>query len=187
ISRGQLQIFQWTSVTVIVHQTLALQPAPQSVQKEFILKIEAPERAVRNTGFRERAIQVQHSHQPRPLAAPVRDSKNRSLATDEPAQNVLGVLPDRFHYHYRRIFGDIAEDLQPITLAIDKAMAFFGVEGMSTAHAVAFPADGVHYRFFGLFLRIPADAVSGEAQVAVRNENDFRHGFSSTVLSGQAA
>ena len=54
------------------------EPLAQALQEELVGEIVAPQRGVLNARFGQRAVQVQHADETRPLAAPVRDGQDRA-------------------------------------------------------------------------------------------------------------
>ncbi len=74
-------------------------------------------------------------------------------------QNVMSVLPDRFHHHQRRIRREAAEYFHSVLLAINEPVLLDGVAGMPAPHLAAFAADGIHDGLFGLGLGGPAHPV----------------------------
>jgi hypothetical protein len=75
------------------------------------------------------------------------------------AEDVLAVLPDRFHHHQGSARRELAEHLQSVFLAIDEAVFFLGVEGVAALDLAAFAPDGRHDRLLDALLRRPAPLV----------------------------
>ena len=78
-------------------------------------------------------VQVEHSDQPRPLARPVGDGQNGAAMALQPGENVVAVLPDRFHYDDGRIRIKRHEDIHAHALVVDKSVTQFSVERIGTA------------------------------------------------------
>ena len=93
-------------VAEVVLDRLAVEPAAQAVQEELVGEVLAPEGGVADAGLRQRAVQVEHADQARPLAAPVGDGQDRPLVGIEPVQDVMAVLPDGLGHDQRRVGRD---------------------------------------------------------------------------------
>ena len=63
----------------------------------------------------------------------------------------------------------IRDSFHSALLAIDEAVTFSGVAGVTAFDRVAQQPDGAHDGFLGARLRRPALLVGGQAQIAVRN------------------
>jgi hypothetical protein len=90
----------------------------------------------------------------------------------EAVQDVMAILPDRLDHHQRRAGRDAAEHFHAALLAIDEAVTFGGVAGVAAFDRAAQPPDGAHDGFLGARLGRPAFLVGGQAQIAVRNQDD---------------
>ena len=107
-----------------------LQPLVQLLLEEIVREGLAPQRRVGDARLGQRAVEVQHADEPRPLARPVGDSQDRRAMADQAGQHVVGVLPDGLGDDDRRLRVDLREDLQAFLLAGDEAVLAGGVEGM---------------------------------------------------------
>ncbi len=87
----------------------------------------------------------------------------------EAVQDVMAVLPNSLHHHQGRAGRDAAEHFHSALLAIDEAVTFNGVAGVTAFDRAAQAANGAHNGFFGARLGRPAFAVGRQAQIAVRN------------------
>ena len=85
----------------VVLDRALVQPGAQSLDKELVGEILAPQRAVLLARFGEAAVEVEHPHQPRPRAAPVGHGQDRALMLQQPGQHVMAILPDRFGHDRR--------------------------------------------------------------------------------------
>ena len=70
------------------------QPGMEAVDEERVGEVFAPQRAVFDSRFGQRAVQIEHPNQTRPGAAPVGDGQNRPFVGDQAVQNMVAVLPD---------------------------------------------------------------------------------------------
>ena len=72
-------------------------------RKNVVLKSATPEGAVLHAGFGQRAVEVQHADESRPLAAPVGDGQDGASMGEESGEHVMAVLPDGFDDDQRSI------------------------------------------------------------------------------------
>jgi hypothetical protein len=89
--------------------------------------------------------------------------------SEKAGQNVMAILPDRLDHHQRRGGRDAAEHFHSALLAIDKAVAFGRVAGMTAFDGATQLPDGAHDGFFGARLGRPTFLVGSQAQIAARN------------------
>ena len=155
-------------------------PARNGSSREIL----APQRGVRHARLGQAGVQIQHSHQAGPLAAPVGHRKNRTAMAHQSGQHVVAVLPHRFADHQRGLGRNVAENAVAVLLAVDKSVGALLVVGVRAFDPAAFTADGLHERLLGSLLGVPAHAIRGEPQIAVRHQVDKighgRIGFSVT-------
>src|ERR1700719_3741666 len=101
----------------VVADWLAFKPTIESLEKEIVREIDAPQRVVTNAGFGQRSIEVEHADQTRPFAAPVGDGQDRPLMRVQSVEQMMRVLPDGLHHNQRRSGRNISENLHAILLA----------------------------------------------------------------------
>ena len=90
----------------------------------------------------------------------------------EAVQDVMAILPHRLDHHQRRIGRDAAEHFHSALLAIDEAVTFGGIAGVTAFDRAAQTANGAHDGFLGARLGRPASLVGGQAQIAVCDYDD---------------
>src|SRR5262249_45354545 len=95
---GNLEAAQRADMAGIMRNFALAEPLAQAAQEEFVVEIRTPQRAVTDSRFRQRSVEIQHPYQSGPFAAPVRDSEDRPKVGVKPAQNVMTVLPDRLDH-----------------------------------------------------------------------------------------
>jgi hypothetical protein len=72
-----LHLAQGDHVAPVMTQLARLQPALETAQKGRVLEVLGPQRGVLAPGLGQRAVEVEHAHQPRPLPRPVGDVEDR--------------------------------------------------------------------------------------------------------------
>ena len=157
----------------MVYQMIDLpvgQPDAQSTLEKRIGKILAPERRVVDAGLGERAVQIEHSHEARPLPGPVRDRQDRPFVVDEARQHMMGILPGRLRDDDRRIRRQIPERIEPHALRRKEAVPAFGVVMMCPDNLRAKLRHGARQRLLHGLLRRPADAIRTLAQITARQQ-----------------
>ena len=163
-------LVQKLHVRQVVGHLAALQPLAQLACEEVIFEILAPERGVLYTRLGQRAIQIQHAHKARPLAAPVGHRQDRALVRGQSRQHVVRVLPHGLGDDDGRFRIDVAKHFHAHFLRVDEAVLLHRIERMRALHRPALllqrPLQG---RFHGL-LRWPARLIGGETQIATGDE-----------------
>ena len=96
-------------VALVVGEGALGEPSPQAVFEQVVRKVPAPQSAIFDTGLGQRAVEVEHAHQPRPGAAPVGHRQNGAAMGVQAGQHVVAVLPDRFGHDERSLGGEVAE------------------------------------------------------------------------------
>jgi hypothetical protein len=134
-------------------------PLANAVQEEIVLKIDAPDRAVSHPHLGEAAVQVEHTDQAGPFAAPVGDRQDWSAVVPQPGQHVVAVLPDRFRHDQGGFGVDALEDVHSHALAPDKPVLQFQVVGMSAPDRDAQVRKGRHQALLHVGLGCPAGLV----------------------------
>jgi len=156
------------------------QPLLQPAEEVVIGEVFAPQRGVGDTGFGQRAVEIEHAHEPGPGARPVGHRKDRAAVGHQAREDVVGVLPDRLGHNQRRVGVEIGEDRHAFFLRLDKAVAAFRVVVVGPFKGVAKRGEHVGELRLHLRLGFPTGAVGGEAQVAVDDQRDgFRSFFGS--------
>src|ERR1700681_4502555 len=61
--RRQLEILQGMNMASVVADRLAFKPTIESLEKEIVGEIDAPQSVVTNAGFGQRSIEVEHADQ----------------------------------------------------------------------------------------------------------------------------
>ena len=79
VGDGQFEETQVFDVALVVGDNAFGEPLPQASFEIGVGKIFAPQRAVADAGFGERAVEIQHADQPGPGAAPIGERQNRSF------------------------------------------------------------------------------------------------------------
>ena len=69
-------------------------PCLEVLEERLVEEVFRPERGVLNARLGERAVEVEHPHEPRPLARPIADGQDRPAVGDEPVEHVVRILPD---------------------------------------------------------------------------------------------
>src|SRR3954468_14949500 len=95
---------------------LSLQPSREARQKILVGEVFGPKSCIRNTCLCQRAVQVQHSHQTRPLPAPVSNRQDRTFMGGQSRKHMMAVLPNSFDHDERGILIDLAEYLHSALL-----------------------------------------------------------------------
>jgi hypothetical protein len=91
---------------------------------------------------------------------------------------MVTVLPDRFGNDQGGFRRDLAKDIHPVFLRIDKAMLLDGIDRVTALDLKTGRFDSLGDSLFDLLLGRPADTVSREAQIAAGDHYDtFRHCF----------
>src|SRR5437016_3980147 len=109
-------------VTGIVGKRLTIEPAFQPRDEELVRKIDAPERIVFDSGLGQRSVEVEHTHQAGPFAAPISDRENRALVRVKAMQHVMAILPNGLDHHQWRGARNLAKNFHAIFLAVDKSV-----------------------------------------------------------------
>ncbi len=92
---------------------------------------------------------------------------------NEAGKDVVGVLPHRLGDDDRQIRVDLREDLEPLFLAGDEAVAEGGIVGVRALDLDAEPVKRRDDLLLHRFLRGPAGFVGALAQIAARRHQDF--------------
>ena len=116
------------------------------------------------------AVQVQHSDQSGPAAAPVSNRQNRTSMMEKSSQHVMGVLPDGFDHDDRGLRWNLAENVDAVALAVDKAVLLFGLERVCAFYVASQFLHGVDESLLDRLLRGPAHLVGGQAQVTTGDQ-----------------
>ena len=82
----QLEVAAPAHVMILMTKQPTLQPAPKTVVEEVIFEVGAPESAVLHARLGKGPIQVEHTDESGPLAAPVGDREDRPLWVSSPAE-----------------------------------------------------------------------------------------------------
>ncbi len=90
----------------------------------------------------------------------------------EAGEHVMAVLPDRLGHNERRVCGYIAEDFHAVFLAVDEAVAFRLVEGVSAFDRIAFLVNGGGQVLFEGLLGSLTFLIGGSAEIAAGDEID---------------
>ena len=178
-ARWHAHFLQRTRVRGVVRDATRLEPLPQFCAEKVVREIFAPQRRVAHTGLRERTVEVQHADEPRPLAAPIRDSQNRPAMRREPGEDVMRILPHRLGDDERRIGIHVAENFEAELLRINEAVLRFRIERMRAHDADTLGGERVGEQLFHRSLRRPADLICGEPQIATGDQlhGVFREAF----------
>ena len=155
---------------VVVHGAV-IEPGLQVPPKAWARKVVGPERRVTHACFRERAVEVEHAHQARPLARPVGHREDRAGVGREPREHVVGILPDRLGHDERHLGIDRFEHVEPLAGAGDEAMAAGLRRGMAPLQFPAGGGKGPHEVSLHRLLRRPADPVCLLAEIAIGDEH----------------
>ena len=162
----QLEFRDRMHMAGIMTNLFTIKPALQATQEKLIGEVFAPQRFISNARLSERAIEIEHSHQTRPFAAPIGNGKDGTLMRNQPMQHVMTVLPDRFHYNQRRAPRDVAKNLHAIFLAVNESVALGGIEWMPPLHLASSSANGCDNRRLYRLLSRPALLVGRQTQIA---------------------
>ena len=127
---GRGRGIEFVDVGEIVRHTALGQPLMQLLLERLVGESLAPQRAVLLARLGQRAVEIEHADQARPLARPVGDGQDRRAMGEEPGQNVVGVLPHRLGDDDRRLRVDLGEHLEALLLAGDEAVLERRVVGM---------------------------------------------------------
>ena len=171
--RRKLRRCERSNVAGIMDYRFAIQPAAKSLEEVVVLKIRTPKSAVFDSRLGHRCIQIEHPDQPRPLPRPVRDRKDGPTMRHKARKDVMAVLPDGLDYDQGRLRRNLAKDLDAVALAMNKSVLLDGIVGMTSADGASIAANRSRHRLFRLRLCRPARLVSGDAQVATRDKDDF--------------
>ena len=168
--RGHLHFGQRTNVRGVVRDAPGLEPLPEFRAENVVRELLAPQRRVAHARLRQRAVEIQHPDQPRPLPAPIRHRENRPAMGRQPREQMMRILPHRLGHDQRRIRRDVAKHLDPHPLPIDETVLLHLVERMRPPHGPALGLQGKRQNFLHRGLRGPADLICGESEVATGDE-----------------
>jgi hypothetical protein len=154
----------------IVRNGSCVHPLLESVQKEFVGEVDAPEGRVGDTCLGERTIEVEQTDEARPLAAPVGDSENGTFVSSQAGKHMVAVLPNSLCHDKRSVFGDGLEHIHSITLRIEKPMPLFPIVRVRARNLSAETFHGLGQGLFHCRLRRPTDLVGVEAKVTASHQ-----------------
>ena len=125
-----LHLLQRPRMRHIMRHLPRLQPLPQLLHKKRILKILTPQCRIRHPLLRQRPVQIQHPHQPRPLPAPIRHRQNRPLMRAQSRQHMMRILPHRLRHNQRCLRIDPPKHLHPLLLTRNEPMLLLRLHRM---------------------------------------------------------
>lgn len=139
-----------------------------------------PEGGVFHASLGQRAVQVQHTNEARPSAAPVGDGEDRTLVGDQTVQQVVRILPNGFRDDDRGFAIDFRKDIHALALAGDEAVLELGVVFVGSLQFAAKCVNDRSQFFFHFVLFFPAALVGAETEVTIGDEEYvffLRHKF----------
>ena len=125
---------QVTHMGRVVLDGARLDPRPDRLVRERVGQVVAPDGAVAAAHLGQRRVDVEHAHQPRPLAQPVGHGQDRASMSAQPGQHVMAVLPDRLGHDDGRVAVDAREHVHAHALAGDEAVAGARIHGVRALH-----------------------------------------------------
>jgi hypothetical protein len=149
-----------------------LQPAGEAVEEIVIVKVVAPERGVFDAGLGQGAVEVEHAHKARPLAAPVGDGQDRAAMAHEAREQVVRILPHRLGYDERGIGIELGEDREALLLRGDETVFDRRLVRVGPDELAAEAGHRGGEPFFHGGLGGPADLIGRLAQIAIGHEQD---------------
>ena len=126
-----------------VRHAAGLEPLLEAGAELLGREILAPERRVLLAGLGQRAVEVEHADEARPLPGPVGAGEDRPLVRQQAGQHVVRVLPDRLGDDQRGLRVDSGEDLHALGLRADEAVLLIPLVRMGPHDLVAEVGDGL--------------------------------------------
>jgi hypothetical protein len=166
----QFEQAQIADVALVMSDNAFIEPLAKAGFEKFIGEIFAPERAVFDASLGHGAVEVEHSNETGPGAAPIRDGQDGAAMGEQTAEDMMAILPNAFGDNERGIGIELAKDFHAHLLGIDEAMLLFFVERMGAYDLPAFGFEGFGEDSFHFGLFRPAFLVCGKAKVAIGEE-----------------
>ena len=114
---------EWHDVAGVVVHAAGVEPRLEVAAKRRAREVISPERVVGHARLRERAVEIEHPHETRPLSRPVGDGEDRPRVRGEAGKHVVGILPHGFGHDERRLGVDRGEHVEPFAGTGDEAVA----------------------------------------------------------------
>ena len=163
--------FVCVNVCDLVFDFASIEPLLELLLEALVgAEVFAPKSGVFHAGFGQRAVEIEHTDEARPCAAPVGHGEDGAFVRDEAVQQVVRILPDGFGNNEGCLAVDRREDIHALALARDEAVLQFGVVFV---RPFEIPAEALEHGgefLLHLILLSPAVLIGGEAKVAVGDE-----------------
>ena len=163
--RGQV-----ADVALVVGHAAGAEPLAKALLEEGVGEILAPQGAVGDAGFGHRAVEIQHSDQTGPGAAPIGNGQDRPAVGVKAVEQMMAVLPDGFRDDERGGGIELAEDFHAHFLGVNEAVILGRIELVGADAIPALVLEGCNELGFHVGLDGPAFLVGAEAQVAIGHE-----------------
>src|SRR6266404_3776398 len=140
-------------MALVVSNYAFSEPLAETISKEVVAEIFAPQTTVADTGFGHRAIQIQHSDQSWPCTAPVGHRQDRAAMSEQSVEQMMAVLPNTLSHNQGSIRVEFSEYFHAHFLRIDEPVLLDLVKTVRALNCPAFCFQGLSENsfHFGLF------------------------------------